>query len=49
MPPGIPVATMAINGARNASLLAVRMLAASDEVLQARVRVWQKDLAGKLR
>ena len=39
---------MAINGAHNAGLLAVRMLPASDEALQARVLVWQKDLAGQV-
>jgi 5-(carboxyamino)imidazole ribonucleotide mutase len=33
MPKGIPVATVAVNGARNAGLLAVRMLALSDPVL----------------
>ncbi len=33
MPPGIPVATMAINGAKNAALMAVRILALEDSVL----------------
>ncbi len=33
MPPGIPVATVAIGGAKNAALLAVRILAVSDETL----------------
>ena len=33
MPPGIPVATVAINGAMNAAILAVQMLALSDEAL----------------
>ena len=33
MPPGIPVATVAVDGAKNAALLAVRMLAISDEGL----------------
>ncbi len=37
MPGGVPVATMAIGGARNAGLMAVRMLAISDEVLAARL------------
>ncbi len=37
MPGGIPVATVAINGARNAGLLAVRILGASDTALRARV------------
>lgn len=34
MPPGVPVATVAINGARNAGLLAVQMLGLSDKALQ---------------
>ena len=33
MPSGIPVATVAIDGAKNAALLAIQMLALSDEVL----------------
>lgn len=33
MPPGIPVATVAINGAKNAAILAVQMLALSDDTL----------------
>ena len=37
MPPGIPVATVAINGARNAALLAVQILAVSDGELAARL------------
>jgi 5-(carboxyamino)imidazole ribonucleotide mutase len=49
MPAGVPVATVSIGGARNAGLLAVRILAASDERLrfQDRLRqlVEQKDLS----
>ena len=37
MPPGVPVATVSIGGARNAGLLAVRILAASDVALAARL------------
>ncbi|GAA4735283.1 5-(carboxyamino)imidazole ribonucleotide mutase [Nocardioides endophyticus] len=44
MPAGVPVATVAIGGARNAGLLAVRILAATDPVLQARMRTFQADL-----
>ncbi|HEX6345109.1 5-(carboxyamino)imidazole ribonucleotide mutase [Umezawaea sp.] len=44
MPAGIPVATMAVGGARNAGLLAVRILAASDPALQERVAAFQADL-----
>ena len=38
MPPGIPVAAVAINGALNAGLLAAKILAASDEALASRVQ-----------
>jgi 5-(carboxyamino)imidazole ribonucleotide mutase len=44
MPAGIPVATVAVGGARNAGLLAVRILAAGDEALLARVRLFQQEL-----
>jgi 5-(carboxyamino)imidazole ribonucleotide mutase len=44
MPAGIPVATVSIAGARNAGLLAVRILASSDPPLLARVRAFQEDL-----
>ena len=45
MPAGIPVATVSIGGARNAGLLAVRVLAAADPVLQERVVAFQEALA----
>lgn len=44
MPAGIPVATVAIGGARNAGLLAVRILAASDPRLRERMVAFQADL-----
>ncbi|MCL4293650.1 MAG: 5-(carboxyamino)imidazole ribonucleotide mutase [Acidimicrobiia bacterium] len=44
MPAGIPVATVAVGNARNAGLLAVRILAASDPDLRARVERSQADL-----
>jgi 5-(carboxyamino)imidazole ribonucleotide mutase len=44
MPAGIPVATMAIGGARNAGLLAVRMLAISDPKLRAKIVDFQQSL-----
>src|SRR5919107_4636487 len=44
MPAGIPVATVSIGGARNAGLLAVRILAAHDEELLARMREFQQEL-----
>jgi len=44
MPAGVPVATVAIGNARNAGLLAVRILAASDEALRARMVEFQSSL-----
>ncbi|MEV6965684.1 5-(carboxyamino)imidazole ribonucleotide mutase [Hamadaea sp. NPDC051192] len=44
MPAGIPVATVSIGGGRNAGLLAVRVLAASDPALQRRIEAYQQDL-----
>jgi len=45
MPSGVPVATVSIAGARNAGLLAVRILAASDGALRERMVAFQADLA----
>jgi 5-(carboxyamino)imidazole ribonucleotide mutase len=45
MPAGVPVATVSVGGARNAGLLAVRILAAGDADLAARVAAFQKALA----
>jgi 5-(carboxyamino)imidazole ribonucleotide mutase len=44
MPAGVPVATVAVGGARNAGLLAVRILAAGDEQLRAKMTRFQQDL-----
>jgi 5-(carboxyamino)imidazole ribonucleotide mutase len=44
MPAGVPVATVAVGGARNAGLLAVRILAAGDEGLRKRMEEFQEDL-----
>jgi 5-(carboxyamino)imidazole ribonucleotide mutase len=44
MPAGVPVATVAVGGARNAGLLAVRILAASDIALRDRMVAFQADL-----
>src|SRR5215218_9970941 len=44
MPAGVPVATVAIGGARNAGLLAVRILAASSPELQERMVAFQAEL-----
>jgi 5-(carboxyamino)imidazole ribonucleotide mutase len=44
MPAGVPVATVSIGGARNAGLLAVRILGAADAALRARMTRFQADL-----
>ena len=49
MPAGVPVATVSVGGARNAGLLAVRILAASDPGLQQRMREFQASLADTAR
>ena len=49
MPAGVPVATVAVGNARNAGLLAVRILATADEKLRAAMERYQDDLAEKVR
>jgi len=49
MPAGIPVATVAIGNARNAGLLAVRILATADADLRARMELFQRTLADRVR
>ena len=44
MPPGIPVATVAINGAQNAGILAAQILASSDEAIYEKLRAYQQGL-----
>ena len=48
MPPGIPVATVAINGALNAGILAVQMLALSDEALAEKFAAYKNGLRQKI-
>ncbi len=48
MPAGVPVATMAVGGARNAGLMAVRILAATDPALRARMVAYQAGLAASV-
>lgn len=48
MPSGIPVATVAINGAKNAALLAVEMLALNDEGLKAKLVDFRKKQTEKV-
>ena len=49
MPAGVPVATVAIGNARNAGLLAVRILGTFDEELRMRMEAFQDDLADIVR
>ncbi|MGH3981056.1 MAG: 5-(carboxyamino)imidazole ribonucleotide mutase [Pseudonocardiaceae bacterium] len=48
MPAGVPVATVSVGGARNAGLLAVRILGASDPELAQRMAAFQRDLAARV-
>ena len=48
MPSGIPVATMAIDGAKNAALYAVAILALQDKELAARLEAFRKTQAEKV-
>ena len=49
MPRGVPVATMAVNGARNAGLLAVRILGLEDAGLAGRMEAFQEEIASDAR
>ena len=48
MPPGIPVATVGVNGAQNAAILAAQMLALSDEELATRLQDYKSGLRAKI-
>lgn len=48
MPSGVPVATVAVNGGENAGLLAVQMLAISDEALTDKLKNFKKEMAEKI-
>ena len=48
MPPGIPVATVGVNGAQNAAILAVEMLSLSDEALAGRLAAYKEGLKQKI-
>jgi 5-(carboxyamino)imidazole ribonucleotide mutase len=49
MPAGVPVATVGVGAARNAGLLAVRILGATDETLRERIGAFQSDLAEQVK
>lgn len=48
MPPGIPVATVAVNGAMNAAILAIQMMATGDEVLMQKLVDYKEGLKQKI-
>jgi 5-(carboxyamino)imidazole ribonucleotide mutase len=48
MPPGIPVATVAVNGAMNAGLLAVQIIASGDEALMEKFINYKENLKSKI-
>ncbi len=48
MPPGVPVATVAINGSRNAALLTIQILALDDPFLTARLNAYKRELAEQI-
>ncbi|NMB44774.1 MAG: AIR carboxylase family protein, partial [Firmicutes bacterium] len=49
MPTGVPVASMAINGAQNAGLYAAQLLAMSDSSLRSRLWSYRRQMAEKVR
>ena len=48
MPPGIPVATVGVNGAQNAAILAIEMLALADEDIACRLADYKAGLSAKI-
>lgn len=48
MPPGIPVATVGVNGAQNAAILAAEMMALCDEAIAKKVDAWKAGLGKKI-
>ncbi len=48
MPPGIPVATVGINGAKNAAILAAQMLAVGDEEIAKKLTLHKEELKEKI-
>ena len=49
MPPGVPVATVAIGGAKNAAVVAVQILATADDDLRASLQRLKDDMAEGLK
>lgn len=48
MPPGVPVATMAVNGAKNAALFAIEILAVGDEELRRKLKDYRSRMSAEV-
>ncbi|WP_311560773.1 5-(carboxyamino)imidazole ribonucleotide mutase [Prevotella bivia] len=48
MPPGIPIATVGVNGAQNAAILAAEMIALGNDEIAQKVEVWKASLGEKI-
>lgn len=48
MPPGIPIATVGVNGAQNAAILAVEMIALGNDEIAQKVEAWKASLGEKI-
>ena len=48
MPPGIPVATVGINGALNAAILSAQMMATGDETMMKKIKAYKENLKQKI-
>jgi 5-(carboxyamino)imidazole ribonucleotide mutase len=48
MPPGVPVATVAINGAKNAGILAAQIIGAADKVVQEKIAAFKKAMESEV-
>ena len=48
MPGGVPVATVALNGAKNAGILAAQIIGSSDEIVQKKILTYKEDLKAKV-
>ncbi len=48
MPPGIPVATVGINGALNAAILAAQMMASGDKAMMIKIKTYKENLKQKI-
>ncbi len=49
MPPGIPVATVAVDGAKNAGILAAQIISTSDETVQKKILEYKEEMAREVK